>query len=251
MWLLDRVRDADDDADGELRPTRPRTRWDTGRRGSAILVLVAVAAAAVTYLFVWRDSPTSAAVPPLVATASPPTAAEAGETAESTSGAGPAAAPSPSESPVSVVVSVVGLVHAPGLVTLPPGSRVADAVDAAGGTREGADTVGLNLARRVEDGDQILVGTRSEPTLPPSAVVTGDGAVGAAEGGGGSAAGPVNLNSANATELDSLPGVGPVTAAAILSWRTANGRFTSIDQLAEVDGIGPARLERLRPLVTV
>lgn len=169
-------------------------------------------------------------------------------------------------SPVSneLVVSVVGLVFHPGLVTLPPQSRVADAIAKAGGARTDADLLTLNLAQPLRDGDQVLVGF-ADPTGGPqmrSAVVAVDGAgatsprsssatpaQGSAASGPGS--GPVNLNTATEAELDTLPGVGPVTAAAIIAWRQANGSFASVDQLAEVDGIGPARLEKLKDRVTV
>ncbi|MGB8207438.1 MAG: ComEA family DNA-binding protein, partial [Mycobacterium sp.] len=160
-----------------------------------------------------------------------------------------------------VVVSVVGLVHTPGLVTLAPGARIADALKAAGGTTDGADTVGLNMARQVDDGEQIVVGiapVKGQPPVLGSSVTSGTAAPGPP--GTGSHPGrpdkpgrpaAVNLNTATVQQLDALPGVGPVTAAAIVAWRDANGKFTSVDQLAEVDGIGPGRLEKLRPLVRV
>jgi competence protein ComEA len=157
-----------------------------------------------------------------------------------------------------VVVSVVGLVHTPGLVTLTPGARIADALKAAGGTLDGADTVGLNMARQVDDGEQIVVGiapVKGQPSVLGSSVSSGTGAAGPSSTGprpGKSGpAGVINLNTATAQQLDALPGVGPVTAAAIVSWREAHGKFTSVDQLGDVDGIGPGRLEKLRPLVRV
>lgn len=166
--------------------------------------------------------------------------------------------------PAQLVVSVVGLVHRPGLVRLPPGSRVADAIASAGGARRGADTVSLNLAQLLNDGDQVLVGYAGpDGRALRSAVVAANGsdAPPAAEPGttsgapsatpSGTAGGRVNLNTATEDQLDALPGVGPVTARAIIDWRTRNGRFTSVDQLGEVDGIGPARLAKLRDLVTV
>ena len=161
------------------------------------------------------------------------------------------------------MVSVVGLVERSGLVTLDPGARVADALDGAGGVLEGGDRDGLNLARRVADGEQILVGLAPGPDGPvgPRSGVIGADSGSVAEGGAGAAPaapgdapaddGLVDLNTADASGLESLPGVGPVTAAAILSWRDANGSFSSIDQLTEVNGIGPSTLQRLRPLVTV
>lgn len=162
-----------------------------------------------------------------------------------------------------MVVSVVGLVRTPGLVTLPPGARIADALHAAGGAIDGADTIGLNMARQLVDGEQIVVGLApvpGQPTTLGSSVSTGVAASEPSATSGGPHPSPkpgpkpeevVDLNTATAEQLDALPGVGPVTAAAIIAWRQANGRFTSVDQLADVDGIGPARLEKLRSLVRV
>ncbi|WP_155722779.1 ComEA family DNA-binding protein, partial [Mycobacterium avium] len=155
---------------------------------------------------------------------------------------------------------VVGLVHTPGLVTLAPGARIADAVQAAGGAVNGADTAGLNMARPLDDGEQIVVGLAPVPGQPPvlgSSVAAGSTPAPKSPPGPGAAkAKPktgdaVDLNTATVQELDALPGVGPVTAAAIVAWRQTNGRFTSVDQLADVEGIGPARLEKLRALVRV
>lgn len=157
-----------------------------------------------------------------------------------------------------MVVSVVGLVNTPGLVTLTAGDRIADALEAAGGAVDGADLVGLNLARRVVDGEQIIVGLAAPPGSPSpmgssvsSATPTGQAAPAAASTAAAAPSAPVDLNTATPADLDALPGVGPVTAAAIIAWREANGKFTSVDQLSEVDGIGPARLDKLRDLVDV
>ena len=138
-----------------------------------------------------------------------------------------------------------------------PGARIADALTAAGGVLDGADLIGLNMARRVADGEQIIVGIVAAPGQPsamgssisaePSTVTPTDAPAGKAS----APSGLVDLNAATLEELDALPGVGPVTAAAIIAWRDANGRFASIDQLGDVDGIGPARLEKLRDLVRV
>ncbi|WP_306361174.1 ComEA family DNA-binding protein [Nocardia sp. CC227C] len=158
-----------------------------------------------------------------------------------------------------LVVSVVGLVERGGLLRFPTGARVADAL-AAAAPRGDADLSGLNLAQYLSDGDQIVIG-RAGPN--PTAPQAGSSIVGAAAQHPGTPRTPsatphptgtttvVNLNTATEAELDALPGIGPVTAKAIIAWRTEHGRFGSVDQLADVQGIGPARLERLRGLVTV
>jgi competence protein ComEA len=155
-----------------------------------------------------------------------------------------ASSPTATASTSSVVVQVVGAVVHPGLVTLAGGSRVADAIAAAGGLSRRGASGGLNLARLLVDGEQVVVS--------PSAPVEG-GAASAAAASGASAAGTgiVDLNAATATDLDALPGVGPVMASRILDWRTAHGRFASVDQLREVSGIGARTFERLKPHVRV
>jgi competence protein ComEA len=231
-----------------------RMRADPGRAGAIALAVVAALAVLVTVFTLIRDRPApvmSAKLPPVekASTASPRSSASPG--------AGQPAGP---DRPV--VVSVVGLVHTPGLVTLAPGARIADALQAAGGPVNGADTIGLNMARPVGDGEQIVVGlapVSGQPTALGSSVASGSAQVSGAPGPAAPASGTVkpkagevlDLNTATVEQLDALPGVGPVTAAAIVSWRQANGKFTSVDQLADVDGIGPARLDKLRPLVRV
>lgn len=141
-----------------------------------------------------------------------------------------------------MVVSVSGRVARPGLVHVPEGARVADVIAAAGGALPGVDLAGLNLARRVGDGEQVAVGIPAAP----------DAGGGQATGAGPAApAAKVDLNTATVAQLDALPGVGPVTAQHILDWRTRNGRFATVEQLREVDGIGEHRFQQLRELVTV
>ncbi len=147
----------------------------------------------------------------------------------------------------TIVVDVSGKVRRPGIQRLPAGSRVADALRAAGGVRPGANTDGLNRARLLADGEQVLVGT---PAPVAGAGVSG----GAAAGAGGAAAGsaptaPVSLNTATADQLDTLPGVGPVLAQHIIDYRTQHGGFRSVDELREVNGIGDRRFADLRNLV--
>jgi competence protein ComEA len=134
------------------------------------------------------------------------------------------------------VVSVVGRVVRPGLVTLPDGARVADALQAAGGPAPGVDVSGLNIARRLTDGEQIYVGVPAPPEALP----------GPASGGTPE---KVDLNTASVAQLDTLPGVGAVTAQRIVDWRSQHGRFTKVEQLREIDGIGPAKYGQLKDLV--
>ena len=213
-------------------------RADPGRAGVVGLGVVGAVAVLVTVFTLTRDDGpaiTSAKLPPVqMVSSTAPVAPANGE----------------------VTVSVVGLVHQPGLVTLGAGARIADALSAAGGPLDGADLVGLNMARRVGDGEQIVVGLSSPLGAPPamgSSITSPTGAAPSPPAGErGSAPGElVDLNTATVEQLDALPGVGPVTAAAIVAWRDANGSFAGVDQLGEVEGIGPARLEKLRGLVRV
>lgn len=144
-----------------------------------------------------------------------------------------------------IVVHVAGAVAVPGVHDLPGGSRVVDAIEAAGGLTAGADASRINLAAPVADGERVYVPAVGEVAPPLLAGAAGG------RGPGGDAAGPVDLNEADEAALDALPGIGPATAAAIIQHRDQIGRFTSVDQLLDVRGIGEAKLEQLRPLVTV
>jgi competence protein ComEA len=157
--------------------------------------------------------------------------------------AGPGAAQLVSESPspaVSLIVDVAGAVHQPGVYEFAEGDRVIDAIERAGGPKPKADLSLLNLAAPLTDGTQILVPKAG----PPGAVVPGGTAP-------GSSTGLININTASATELEALPGIGEVLSAAIVEYRTQNGPFTSVEQLEDVSGIGPATLEDIRELVTI
>jgi competence protein ComEA len=160
--------------------------------------------------------------------------------------------PQPGAAPTEVVVDVAGRVRRPGIVRLPVGARVVDALEAAGGARPRVDLRSVNLARLLVDGEQVLVGVPPPAGVAASAAVPGapDPAAGTT---GGTAAPPplVNINTADLALLDTLPGVGPVTAEAIIGWRTDNGGFTAVDDLLDVSGIGEATLAELAPLVTV
>ena len=191
----------------------------------------------------------------------------------------PAEVPPPP--PAEIIVSVVGMVHHPGVVTVPGVARVADAIDAAGGMLPEASPASVNLAAPLVDGQQILVGPDPLPELStggtaagapggaggaegPGGVGAGGSGVGGAGGGGaggaggsvggpdgGSGAGLVNINTATEAELETVTGIGPATAKKIVAHRDKNGPFASVDQLEEVPGIGPAKLEGMRAEVTV
>ncbi|GAA2246113.1 hypothetical protein GCM10010401_19510 [Rarobacter faecitabidus] len=159
--------------------------------------------------------------------------------------------------PATVVVHVVGQVKHPGVVRLTRGARGADAVAAVGGLKANADATAVNLAALVSDGQQLVIpkrgkGGSSGPVVDPAGPTALDSSAGTQPADGGSAsASLVNLNSASATELESLPGIGPALAERIVAWRTAQGPFTSIEQLTQVSGIGSARFGALRDLVTL
>ncbi|MEU9231606.1 ComEA family DNA-binding protein [Streptomyces subrutilus] len=151
----------------------------------------------------------------------------------------PAAAPAtqaPAGAPTRIVVDIGGKVRDPGVRRLPAGSRVEDALAAAGGVRPGTDTTGLNRARVLVDGEQVLVGAPAPPA--PSG-----------GGGAGPSPGPLSLGSATVEQLDGLPGVGPVLAQHIVDFRTARGGFRSVEELRQVNGIGERRFADLRTLV--
>jgi competence protein ComEA len=145
--------------------------------------------------------------------------------------------------PGPVVVYVAGAVARPGVYPVGGGARVADAVGAAGGTTSDADLDPLNLAARLSDGDRVFVPRKGQAPPP----VLGSGPT----GDGSTPTGPVNLNTATAEQLEGLSGVGPATAHAIITWRQQHGRFRSVQDLLQVRGIGPAKLEALRDQVTV
>ncbi|MDQ2847424.1 MAG: ComEA family DNA-binding protein [Actinomycetota bacterium] len=243
-------------------------RVDPGRRGALILTLVAALAAIAAAIGVWRDRPAPRPVQPVAM--APVTDTAAGSSARTpattgslvvrsrsgTAGSGfgtvggqPTAAGS-SAGPAVIAVSVTGLVHHPGLVRLPTRSRVADAIAAAGGITDQGDVTGLNLAAVLSDGDSVVVGARAATPASGSGPAGGT-MTSRASTSGTATQSPINLNTADQTTLESLPGVGPVMAGNILAWRQQNGSFTSIDQLQEVTGIGPSRYAQLALLVTL
>lgn len=214
--------------------------------GLAILLLFAVGYAVQHF---WLARPQTVAVPALAAVAAPSGAEPSvpADAAAVDSRAGPGTAAEAAGGAVAgVVVDIGGRVHVPGLHTLPAGSRVADALRAAGGPLPDTDTRNLNLARVLVDGEQILVGEQTP--VPAQAVGSGSGS-----GLPGPAAPrpPVSLNRATLEQLDTLPGVGPTLAQRILAYRASHGSFRTLDQLRQVSGIGARTYAELRPLLTL
>jgi competence protein ComEA len=200
---------------------------------AALGVLVAVVTV-VTVAWVFSSRPQSLTVDANAALASPISAASAPSVARSTSAQSVAG---------EVVVDVEGKVRHPGLFRLKPGDRVNDALHAAGGVLPGVSSVGLNRAAKLTDGQQIVVGVTGSVAVPGAAPVSGAAAP--------SAPSSVSLNSADLTQLETLPGVGPVLAQHILDWRTQHGGFARIDQLQDVTGIGPSKFAALKDAVTL
>jgi competence protein ComEA len=195
---------------------------DIDRRTMLLLLAVLVGAVGATWFVMGRG----AGVPTPVTATAPVTVV-----------ASPSASPSPS-STAEVVVEVVGRVRRPAVVTLPAGSRVFDALEAVGGARNGVDTTDQNLARELVDGEQIRIGLDSAPQV-------------VATPGAEPSDGPVDINTAPLDVLERLPGVGPVLAERIVTYREQNGGFAAVEQLLEVSGIGEATFAQMEPLVTV
>lgn len=198
--------------------------FDIDRRTVILLIAVLVAAVAGTAFFTHRGAIPQPESAPLVSPAPSPSAA----------------GPSPSASQqAEVVVEVVGKVRNPHVVSLPKGSRVLDAVRAAGGVKPGVDTTDQNLARVLVDGEQIRIGLQAVPAAQPAA------------GGTPAAGGQIDINLATAEQLEQIPGVGPVLAQRIISYREQNGGFSTVEQLTEVSGIGEATFAQMQSMVTV
>lgn len=207
-----------------------RERLDQLSRGELVgLVLIVVATLVGAGLWYVRSLPRPVEI-----------AAPSGAASPAISGV-PAVA-SPSSSPATIIVDVAGWVRKPGVYEFSDGDRVIDAVNRAGGARSGADLTSLNLAAPLVDGTQVVV-PKAGPNVPAGTGSSGTGST------GGTAL--VDVNTASETELETLPGVGPVTAAAIIDYRTQNGPFAAVDDLIDVSGIGPSTLEQIRPFVTV
>lgn len=241
-------------------PQLPETLRGRVRLGGAQLAVVALVLVVALLATCWwlargrasvlaAPTPTAASTSesasPLLTLPSPgPGAATTGAPGvSSAAGAAPAASPG-----ALVTVDVEGKVGRPGIVVVPAGSRVTDALKAAGGVSRRRALGGLNLAAVLVDGQQIVVGASASGGAPSAGV---NGAADPAAAGAAASDAPVSLNTATAEQLDTLPGVGPVTAQSILEWREQNGGFTSVQELLEVDGIGAATLAKLTPHVTL
>ncbi|WKX70279.1 ComEA family DNA-binding protein [Streptomyces sp. XD-27] len=242
----------------ERLPLWWQTRCGVEPRALAALAVVLLVAAGFAVYHFWVGRPQTVRAP---APEPPRAATQPSADGAVTAGAAPTAGapPHPSASGGrAVVVDVTGRVRDPGVLRLPLGARVADALKAAGGVRPGTDVSGLNRARVLVDGEQLVVGAPPGPGPGgggpgASAAGTGGGPPGGSAtgspGGAAAPAGPVSLNSATAEQLDTLPGVGPVLVQHILDYRAQHGGFRSVDELRQVTGIGPRRFADLRPLV--
>lgn len=229
-----------------------------GRRAVKALAVVAIVVVALAAFVAWRSRPRAEVVSPTTAPTIETTLA--GRTAAPTGTPAPtgtlapgavdplgAASPQASSASGSIVVAVTGRVRHPGLVDLAPGARVADAIAAAGGVLPKTDLSFVNLARKVSDGELIVIGVAPSP----GQVVDQTGAASApAAGGGVAAGGPVDINTASLVELETLPGIGPALAQRIVDYRTAHGGFRSFDELQDVPGIGPSKFAAIKSRVT-
>ncbi|WP_308457915.1 helix-hairpin-helix domain-containing protein [Streptomyces sp. SM11] len=242
----------------ERLPLWVRLRCGMAPRTPVALGLVLLAAVAVAAFHFWSVRPQTLRAPETVADeaaapALPPDPLRSGApdpVPRPAAGAPPVVGGGGASGSGQIVVDVSGKVHRPGVRRLPAGSRVADALEAAGGVRAGTDVTGLNRARVLMDGEQVIVGARPGP--PVSGVSGGggagtDGTAGAPGGPGPSA--PLSLNTATPEQLETLPGVGPVLAQHMIDYRTENGGFRSVDELRQVKGIGDRRFADLQPLV--
>ncbi|MGW0733855.1 helix-hairpin-helix domain-containing protein [Streptomyces sp. NPDC002851] len=218
----------------------------------AIAVVLVVAVGFAVHHF-WTGRPQPVAAPDVVRQAASGPDPSPGAPVTTPGGPPASGRGSPGGAKGRIVVDVSGKVRRPGIHQLPQGSRVADALRAAGGVRKGTDLSALNRARVLVDGEQVVVGAPGGAVPPASggsasAAASGGAGPGSVSGGAGPA-GPVSLNSATVEQLDTLPGVGPVLAQHIVDYRTQHGGFRSVDELREVNGIGDRRFAELKNAV--
>ncbi|MCK7626925.1 ComEA family DNA-binding protein [Streptomyces sp. RS10V-4] len=238
----------------ERLPLWLQLRCGTDPRALVALGLVLAVGVALAVQHFWAASPEQVRAPSAEHAVAAPGPGGRSPSSEWSAGhpapPGPARAGAPNGPARTVVVDVTGKVRRPGIHRLPAGSRVTDALEAAGGVLRGAGLRGLNRARLLTDGEQLVVGEEGAAGGAGGVGQAGAGGGGAGNGTPGAASGPVSLSTATEQQLDALPGVGPVLARHIIEYRTRHGGFTSVDQLRQVPGIGDRRLADLRPLVT-
>ena len=226
----------------------------TPRVAMAACIVIAVLALGAIAAVVWPSSP-QVEMPAVRDAAVAGTTPETTETSAKTPG-GPGNETNAQAQAGPLIVSVVGLVVNPGVVEVPAGARVVEAIERAGGFLPEANPASVNLAAPLVDGQQIVVGTEALPAgeiAGGSGGADGSGADSADSGAAGASepSGQININTATATQLEELPGIGPATATKIIDFREKNGPFASIDALEEVPGIGPAKVEALRDVATI
>jgi len=227
----------------------PALRWRVGLRVALLIGALAVLGGA---WFWWQVAAGQPEVTPLSDISSQGSLpAGDGPQSQEPHGAGPPDQPPEGPQAGLLIIHVAGAVAAPGVVQLPAGSRVHQAVAAAGGGTPSADLNRLNLAALLTDGQKLYVPRAGEEIPADSSGLAGAAGEGSGGGGTGPAGGKVNLNTAGLEELDALPKVGPVLAQRIVDWRKEHGPFKTVEELDAVDGVGPKMLETLLPLVGV
>lgn len=222
-----------------------------GRDHLALVLVAGVVAIgiAITYLTRAQAHTVPMAVPSSLPAAAPTTAGTPQPTGVSGAGAAPVTGPAAvSATPRLIVVQVLGAVKRPGVISVPEGTRVHEAIARCGGLAPGSDTGDLNLAAVLRDADQVVVGTRAEPG---GSVRNGSQPATVPDGSAAPADLVVDLNTATVEQLDQIPGVGPVTAQKIVDWRSQHGGFTAVTELREIDGIGAKTFARIAPHVRI